>query len=140
MLGAAWSGSADTPARCLGAAGADDPAAWALTLTVVLAGGYSLAAAYTLPWYDVLVWAGLPAVLGAADAVLLARLVVISCAYVPGRVLGMTPGVEDVTMAVRTRLAPLLVLAVWGWLVTLAVRSGSVRWLAGRPRGRAPRR
>ena len=108
----------------------------ALTAVAVLTGAYALAAPYSLPWYDVVVWAALPATLpGVADLVLLARLWVMSMAYTPGRVLGMTPGVEDVTMAVRTTVAPALLLASWVWLVTSAVRAGSRRRPAGPPRG-----
>ena len=114
----------------------------ALTWVVVLAGGYSLAAPYSLPWYDVVVWAGLPAVTAVAvDLVLLTRLWVMAMAYTPGRVLGMTEGVQDVTMAVRTKVAPGLLLALWVWLcVRSAARGGSPRPTAGRPRGSAPRR
>lgn len=108
----------------------------ALAWVVVLAGAYALAAPYSLPWYDVNVWAGLPAVtVVGVDLVLLARLWVMSIAYVPGRVLGMTPGVEDVTMTVRTRVAPALLLIVWGWLIRSAVRAGSRRQRADRPEG-----
>lgn len=108
----------------------------ALAWVVVLAGGYALAAPYSLPWYDVIVWAALPAVsVVIVDLLLLARLAIMSVAYVPGRVLGMTPGLEDVTMAVRTQVAPALLLAVWACLVTSAVRGGFRRQPAGRPRG-----
>lgn len=108
----------------------------ALAWVVVLAGGYALAAPYSLPWYDVIVWAGLPAVsVVIVDLVLLARLAIMSVAYVPGRVLGMTPGLEDVTMTVRTRVAPALLLVMWVWLVRSAVRGGFRRPPAGRPRG-----
>ena len=109
----------------------------ALTWVVVLAGGYALAAAYTLPWYDVIIWAGLPAVaVTAVDLALLARLWIMSVAYVPGRVLGMTPGVEDLTMMVRTQVAPAVLLLVWVWVVVTSVwRGGSRRPIAGRPRG-----
>ena len=100
----------------------------ALLWVVVLAGGYALAAPYSLPWYDVIVWAGLPAVTaGAVDLILLARLWIMAMAYTPGRVLGMTPGVEEVTMFVRTKVAPAVLLAVWTWLVSSALRSGGVR-------------
>lgn len=108
----------------------------ALAWVVVLAGGYALAAPYSLPWYDVMVWAALPAAtVLAVDLVLLARLWVMAMAYTPGRVLGMTPGVEDVTMAVRTKVAPALLLIVWAWVVRSAWRGGSRRPLSGRPRG-----
>ncbi|WP_148232395.1 hypothetical protein [Janibacter sp. HTCC2649] len=116
----------------------------ALAWLVILTGAYALAASYSLPWYDVIVWAGLPAVSAAAvvvvDLVLLARLWVMSMAYTPGRVLGMTPAVEDLTMTVRTHVAPAVLLAVWVWLVRSAWRDGSRRQPAGRPAGSEPRR
>ncbi|MFW5470605.1 glycosyltransferase family 39 protein [Knoellia sp. CPCC 206435] len=125
----------------LGPPSAPDVGPSALAWVVVLAGGYALAASYSLPWYDLMVWSALPAVaVGAVDAVLLARLWVMAVAYTPGRVLGMTPGVEDVTMAVRTRVAPLVLLAAWAWLLRSAWRGGSVPRRAGRPGGSAPRR
>ncbi|WP_353952084.1 hypothetical protein V6K52_01190 [Knoellia sp. S7-12] len=111
----------------------------ALTWVVVLAGGYALAAPYSLPWYDVIVWAALPAVAWGSRLQLvvvlslLARLWIMAMAYTPGRVLGMTPGVEDVTMTVRTRVAPAVLLAVWIWVVRSAWRAGSRRLPAGRP-------
>lgn len=120
-------------------AGPDDPTdpgpgpaavgPWALWLTACLALAYSLAAAYSLPWYDVLVWAALPALApGVVDLVALARFTVIACAYVPGRVLGMTPTVEAVTLGFRRHVAPWLVLALWVVVVSLGVRRGSPRW------------
>ncbi|MFC7485272.1 hypothetical protein ACOCJ7_02015 [Knoellia sp. CPCC 206453] len=116
----------------------------ALAWLVVLTGAYALAAPYSLPWYDVIVWAGLPAVGAAAvavvDLILLARLWIMTMAYTPGRVLGMTPAVEDVTMTVRTQVAPAVLLAVWAWLVRSAGRGGSRQQPADRPEGSAPRR
>lgn len=113
----------------------------ALTGVAILTGAYALAAPYSLPWYDVVVWASLPAVVaGVADLVLLLRLWVMSMAYTPGRVLGMTPGVEDVTMTARTSVAPVALLLAWVWLVTSAVRGGSLRRPSGPPRDCAPRR
>ena len=113
----------------------------ALTGVAVLTGAYALAAPYSLPWYDVVVWAALPAVAaGVADLVLLLRLWVMAMAYTPGRVLGMTPEVQDVTMTGRTTVAPVVLLGAWLWLVRSAWRGGSRRRPAGRPRGSAPRR
>ncbi len=66
---------------------------------------------------------------------LLARLWVMAMAYTPGRVLGMTPTVEDVTMTVRTHVAPAVLLTVWVWLLRSGVRAGSRPRPAGRPRG-----
>jgi len=100
----------------------------ALWLTACLGLAYSLAAAYSLPWYDVIVWVALPAVApGVVDLVALARLAVIACAYVPGRVLGMTPAVEAVTLGFRRHVAPWVVLALWGAVIAIGVRRGSPR-------------
>ena len=105
---------------------------WAL----VLGTAYTLAAPYSLPWYDLLTWATLP-VLGASvlDSILLVRLATMAVAYVPGRVVGMTPAVERLTLWVRRTPAPYAVLLVWGWL-TLAVRRASSH--SREPRSPAP--
>lgn len=113
-----------------------DPAALALGILAVLSAAYALAAPYSLPWYDAAIWAGLPALSGGlVDRALLARLAVMSIAYVPGRVLGMTEGVREVTMFVRRSLAPWASLVIW--LVILGV--GLRAWWRGRaPRAGAP--
>ncbi|MBM6403430.1 polyprenol phosphomannose-dependent alpha 1,6 mannosyltransferase MptB [Phycicoccus sp. CSK15P-2] len=93
---------------------------------------YVLAASYSLPWYDILVWAALPAALaGGADLVALARTTVAALAYVPGRVLGMTPAVEELTLGFRRSAAPWLVLAVW--VLALVLSAGVARRGSGRP-------
>ncbi len=116
-------------------------AALALWLTAVLSLAYSLAAPYSLPWYDLLVWAALPAVVaGPVDLVALARLAVLSLAYVPGRVLGMTPAVESLTLGLRRSVAPWLVLALWAVVLLVigaAGRGGSAR-SSGPPRAGTP--
>jgi hypothetical protein len=91
---------------------------------VVLATAYLLAAPYSLPWYDALAWAPLGLVAaGVLDVLLLTRLVAVGLAYVPGRVLGMSERVRDVTLGYRSNVAPWI---GWGLLVAvgwLAVRS-----------------
>jgi hypothetical protein len=100
---------------------------------VVLSAAYALAAPYSLPWYDLLTWVALPLLApGVLDAALLVRLTTMGVAYVPGRVVGMTPGVERLTLGVRRRVAPWLVLGVWGWL-SLAASRGWSRRRAPRP-------
>jgi hypothetical protein len=123
-----------------------DPAAaggrprWAATARWLVAGlshAYSLAAPYSLPWYDVLVWAALPAVAaGPVDVVATGRLLVMSLAYVPGRVLGMTPEVESVTLGLRRSVAPWLELALWVAVLAIGVRSVGAR--GGSERSSAP--
>lgn len=113
-------GSAVSPSR------PDDSAATirdAALAAVVLAAAYVLAAPYSLPWYDAVAWAPLALLpSGALDTLLLVRLVSVAVAYVPGRVLGMSERVRDVTMAYRTSVAPWI-----GWALLVAVG-----WLAVR--------
>jgi hypothetical protein len=74
---------------------------------VVLGAAYLFAAPYSLPWYDALAWAPLGLVAGGAlDALLLTRLVALAIAYVPGRVVGMSAAVEDLTLGYRRQVAP----------------------------------
>ena len=95
---------------------------------VVLSAAYTLAAPYSLPWYDLLTWVALPLLApGVLDVALLLRLTTMGVAYVPGRVVGMTPAVERLTLGVRRRVAPWLVLGVWGWLSLAASRGWSRR-------------
>jgi hypothetical protein len=111
----------------------------ALWVTACLALAYSLAAPYSLPWYDLLVWAALPAVLpGLVDLVALVRLVALAVAYVPGRVLGMTPAVEDLTLGVRRGVVPWVGLVLWVVVIAAGVRSGSSRPRAPRRAGTTP--
>ena len=100
---------------------------------VVLSSAYTLAAPYSLPWYDLLAWAALPVLApGVVDLLLLGRLTVMAVAYVPGRVVGMSQTVEHLTLGVRRRVVPYAVLAVWVWL-SLVARRGSVTATAPRP-------
>ena len=98
----------------------------------VLSTAYALAAPYSLPWYDQLTWATLPVLAASAlDLVLLGRLTVMALAYVPGRVVAMTPAVEDFTLGFRRLVAPYAALLVWVCL--------TVVWLLGSRRSPAPR-
>jgi hypothetical protein len=98
----------------------------ALWVTACLSSAFSLAAPYSLPWYDLLVWAALPALLpGLVDLVALVRLTALSIAYVPGRVLGMTPQVEELTLGVRREVVPWVGVALWVLVIVAGVRSGS---------------
>ena len=111
----------------------------ALWITACLALAYSLAAPYSLPWYDLLLWSCLPAVLpGLVDLVALVRLAAMAVAYVPGRVLGMTPAVEDLTLGVRRGVIPWVGLVLWVVVIAAGVRSGSARRLGPRRAGTTP--
>jgi len=93
----------------------------AMRWTFVLGTAYALAAPYSLPWYDQLAWATLPALAASRlDLVLLGRAVVMAVAYVPGRVSGMTPTVERVTLGFRRHIAPYAGLLAWAAIGTLA--------------------
>ena len=105
--------------RARGAAGSPrDQAALRLTFALCLA--YPVGAPYVLPWYDQLAWALLPAVLAGSgrlpslvSAAWLVRGVILALAYVPGRVVGLTPAVESFTLGWRTDVAPVGALLVW---------------------------
>jgi hypothetical protein len=89
----------------------------AMTATFVLTTAYALGAPYALPWYDLLTWATLPLMIGTAlDAILLARLMVMAMAYVPGRVVAMSSDVQSLTLGFRKIVGPLA-----AWLVLLAI-------------------
>ncbi|HYN66179.1 MAG TPA: hypothetical protein VES93_04770 [Ornithinibacter sp.] len=116
-------------------------AAVALWVTACLALAYSLAAPYSLPWYDLLVWCALPAVLpGVVDLVALVRLVALAVAYVPGRVLGLTPAVEDLTLGVRRGVVPWVGLVLWVVVIAAGARSGSAPRPGPRRAGTTPTR
>ncbi len=99
----------DSPARDLVLA---DAARAALVLTAA----WVFCAPYALPWYDAMVWAPMalvaaPVELAGLEAALLARLAVLSLAYLPGRVVGLSPAVETLTLGFRRYVAPVLVLS-----------------------------
>lgn len=101
--------------------------------SVVLGAAYVLAAPYSLPWYDAMAWAPLALVAASAlDAVLLVRLVAYAIAYVPGRVLGSSPAVQDLTLMLRREVTPWIGLALLVVLLRLAARRPPAR--AGSPR------
>ena len=106
----------------------------AMTATFVLATAYALAAPYALPWYDVLTWATLPLLAATTlDGILLAQLTVMAMAYVPGRVLAMSPDVESLTLGFRKIVGPLA-----AWLVWLAIAGAARRGSSRVPRASRP--
>jgi hypothetical protein len=93
-------------------------------VTVALSAGWVLTAPYALPWYVAIAWAPLALVPATfLDRALLAQLTVLTVAYVPGLVTGLSPGVESVTLGLRRYLAPLLLAAVVVAVVLRCVRS-----------------
>jgi hypothetical protein len=108
----------------------------AITATFVLATAYALGTPYALPWYDTLTWSLLPLMLSTAlDGILLARLTVMAMAYVPGRVVAMSPQVESLTLGFRKLVGPLAAWLVWLAIVRV-VRRGRPRL---RPDPQSPR-
>ena len=96
-----------------------------VTARVLVVGSlaYVLAAPYSLPWYDVLVWAGLAlAARSALDLVALWRGTVMALAYVPGRVVAMSEEVERLTLDVRRGVVPYAVLLAWLAVILLGTR------------------
>lgn len=111
------------------------PGGEAAAAAVMLCIAWVLCAPYALPWYDAMIWAPLALVpaagtLAGLESVLLVRLTVLSLAYLPGRVVGLSPTVETVTLGFRRYVAPVVLLSA-----VLAV----VRWAAaGRHRSPGP--
>nr|WP_269329887.1 polyprenol phosphomannose-dependent alpha 1,6 mannosyltransferase MptB [Kineosporia babensis] len=105
--------------RPTGIAARDTETASMVLAAFALTTGWLLMTPYSLPWYDSMVWAPLalltPTLL---DGALLARLFVLVLAYVPGRVVGMSVQVEELTLGFRKSVAPWLELAV---IVTVLV-------------------
>lgn len=100
-----------------------DQVASGLRATFVLGTAYTLGAPYSLPWYDALTWATLPAVgVGLLERVLLARFAVMALAYVPGRVVDLSAGVQAVTLGVRRHVAPYAGLLTWLVIAAAALR------------------
>ncbi|PRY10034.1 DUF2029 domain-containing protein [Kineococcus rhizosphaerae] len=89
-------------------------------VTVLLAAGYLLGAAYELPWYDLLLWGPLALVPApvALTGTAAARLTLLALAYVPGLVDGMSPLVEAVTLGYRREVGPWV---AWAALVAVVV-------------------
>lgn len=95
----------------------------AARLAVVLATAYLIGVPYSLPWYDALAWAPLALVaVPVLDGVLLVRLVSYAVAYVPGRVLGSSPQMQELTVGYRRQVVPWLGWLLLVTLVVLAVR------------------
>jgi hypothetical protein len=95
-----------------------------VTARVLVVGSlaYVLAAPYSLPWYDLLVWAGLAlAARSALDLVAVWRGAVLALAYIPGRVVAMSEEVEQVTLYARRSVAPYAVLLAWAAVMALWV-------------------
>lgn len=127
--------------RTIGTSVAADPDGGSVTAdaaraAVLVSAAWLLTTPYALPWYDAMVWGPLAllaagtAGAGTLDAVMLARLTVLTLAYIPGRVIGMSPDVEQFTLGFRREFAPWLVLiglvAVVVWAVRPAVHRSEV--------------
>ncbi len=107
----------------------DEVVGRAVRAALVATLAWLLTAPYVLPWYDAIVWVPL-ALVGASalDGWLVVRLAVLALAYLPGRVVGLAPWVERLTLGARTFVAPVVlavvVVAVVRWGLT---RAGDLR-------------
>jgi hypothetical protein len=103
-------------------------AAAAAPAAVLLGTAWLLTTPYALPWYDAMVWGPLALLAGGTagvaglDLALLTRLTVLTLAYIPGRVVGMSAEVERFTLGFRREVAPWLLLAVLVTVVVWALR------------------
>jgi alpha-1,6-mannosyltransferase len=109
----------------------------AVRAAAVLTVAWLLTAPYSLPWYDVIAWApvvALPA--SRLDLLLLARTLLISVAYLPGRVIALPAALEFVALrVVRGVVAPVAGLA----LLMAAVVASTRRRPTRRHRAAPPR-
>jgi hypothetical protein len=107
----------------------------ALALTL----GYTLAAPYSLPWYDAVPWVLIPLLAASRlDAILLAHTTVLSLAYLPGRAaVPLTGTLHALTWGMRTDASPALLTLLLLVVVLAAGRAGVWRnslWTSGRGR------
>jgi hypothetical protein len=102
----------------------------------LLTAAWVIAAPYTLPWYDALVWAPLALLPSSGlDLVLLGRTTLLAVAYVPGRITGVPASLSRVGLDLRTSVAPRALLV----LMVALVLAATTTQLARRPRRtRAP--
>lgn len=75
---------------------------------------YLFAAGYQLPWYDSVGFL-LLALLGASrwDQLLLSHTLVLTVAYLPGRVVPLPDGLDQLLVLMRSGLSPLGILVIW---------------------------
>lgn len=97
-----------------------DPLSVGLRTAMVLAAAWVLTSAYTLSWYDLMVWVPL-AILGTSrlDLLMLLRTTSLNFAYIPGRVLAMSPAMQSVGQKTKEMLSAsvgmALIVAVMVW-------------------------
>ncbi|RKS80293.1 hypothetical protein CLV35_0719 [Motilibacter peucedani] len=127
--------------RLLPEAARSDRSADAARAWLLLGTAYVLAAPYALPWYDAIAWAPLALIAPSAArsaraaALLVAHAAVLAAAYVPGRVEGLSAGVEHLTLVLRRDVAPW-----WAWAVVAAVLVAGLSPGRQRRRAAAPAR
>ena len=68
------------------------------------------------------------------DGILLARLTVMAMAYVPGRVVAMSPDVESLTLGFRKIVGPIAAWLVWLAIAGVVTRAWSQVSPLSRPR------
>lgn len=94
----------------------------AVVVTFALITSYLLFVPFAMPWFAVLTFALLPVLLRARwDRFLLVLSVLLALAHVPGRATGMSPRVEDWTLAFRSNVVPYLIWVCLAFLVHFVV-------------------
>ena len=98
------------------ARGADprlDPLTVALRTSLILSVAWLVTAMYTLAWYDMLAWMPLAlAVASKLDRILLLRITLLSLAFVPGRVVDVSPQLEWVATRMHDTVSPIVQIGV----------------------------
>jgi hypothetical protein len=106
LIGTGVERSAADPSAADPSVAASAVTADAARAAVLVSAAWVLTTPYALPWYDAMVWGPLALLAaGALDWALLARLAVLSLAYVPGRVVGMSADVGRLTLDFRRDVA-----------------------------------
>ncbi|WP_072041966.1 putative hexosyltransferase [Nigerium massiliense] len=122
-----------------------DPLTITTRTALVLCAAWLVASPYTLPWYDLIAWVPLALLArNKLDWLLLVRGAALSVAYVTGRTVGFTAGMDVVTFVVRdiacsvVQIWVLVMIVRWWWTSghELPTRRGLVDGLREmRPRG-----
>jgi alpha-1,6-mannosyltransferase len=90
-----------------------DPLTIALRTSLILSVAWLTTAMYTLAWYDMLAWMPLAlAVASKLDRILLLRITLLSLAFVPGRVVDVSPALEWVATRMHDTVSPIVQIGV----------------------------
>ncbi|GAA5013383.1 polyprenol phosphomannose-dependent alpha 1,6 mannosyltransferase MptB [Actinopolymorpha pittospori] len=105
--------------------GRGDPRPEAVRAAAALCLAWVFTTQYSLPWYDLLGWVPLAALLASRlDPMVVVRSGMMAMAYVPGRVVELPSGLGFVVDRIRDTVTPLVQFAVLVWLVRWCVQRG----------------